>query len=289
MNVGIFGSGFGLYGYLPSILKLGWTPLILQKTYNAMILRPELLGFADRVRVVNKVSDLIESSDNLVVATPPLNQQEFLEELIPFDGHLFLEKPLAADTNSHSALIGQLDLHSQNFSVAYLFKYTRYYQMIIEHILHDKEGLVRVDWRIRPSDTNWKNSLNLGGGLFSFYGIHFSELLLDARVKISDIKVRADSDRISLSVTKEKQTKLRLTVSYSTKSNFSINVDNKVLADQDNPFGGANVFGKPDSRIDMLSSYLFDSSNISREKNILLEEYILRLRMIFDEAFKAHY
>ena len=59
MKVGIFGSGFGLYGYLPSIIKLGWTPLVLQKSYNAMILRPELNRFADSVLIFNEVSEMI--------------------------------------------------------------------------------------------------------------------------------------------------------------------------------------------------------------------------------------
>jgi hypothetical protein len=125
MKVGILGSGFGLYGYLPSIVKLNWTPLVLQKSYNAIILRPELNRFAESVLMFNEVSEMIEESDNLVVATPPVNQQRILEGLIPFSGHLFLEKPLAADINSHAELIQQLDVSSQDFSVAYLLKYTK--------------------------------------------------------------------------------------------------------------------------------------------------------------------
>jgi hypothetical protein len=288
MKVGILGSGFGLYGYLPSIIKLNWTPLVLQKSYNAIILRPELNRFAESVLMFNEVSEMIEESDNLVVATPPVNQQRILEGLIPFSGHLFLEKPLAADINSHAELIQQLDVSSQDFSVAYLLKYTKHYQEIVEHILRDSEGVVHVDWRIRPRDSNWKNDLNLGGGLFSFYGIHFSELLFDAQVKISDVQIKVDSNCISISVTKAEKLKFQLTVSYSDKSEFSIAVNDKLITKQDNPFGQANLFGKPDNRIDLLSKYLNEFPKASRESKILLEEYVLRLRVSFEEALKEH-
>lgn len=287
VNVGILGSGFGLYGYLPSIVKLNWQPIILQKTFDALALRPELQGFSNSVQPVAKFSELVEASDHLVVALPPAIQFDVLKALLPFDGHLFLEKPLAHDMSSHVSLIDVLSSTSQKFSVGYLFRYTRIYQEIVNHIVSNRAGMVRIKWRVNPGNSDWKHDLSLGGGLFPFYGIHFSELLFEAQIDFSEMRIRAGAERILLSVIIAERPRFELDISYSERSFFSVSLEDELLAVQQNPFGDSNRIGVPDNRIELLTEYLTDFHKVSVAERLALENYALKLRMLFDEAFKA--
>ena len=79
MNIGILGSGFGVYGYLPAVCKNLWTPIILEKNRSKIEARPELFQYKDRITYVSAEKTLIENSHSLIIATTPTYQTKFLQ------------------------------------------------------------------------------------------------------------------------------------------------------------------------------------------------------------------
>jgi len=286
MNVGILGSGFGLYGYLPSVVSVGWTPHILQGSYNKMMVRPELMHLSGRVKVARTIEDLVKVSDGLVVALPPEVQVELLNGLIDFPGHLFLEKPLAPNLISHEVLIENFKLSRQNFSVAYLLKYTSYYEKI-QDLLSVGNSLIEIRWLINPPGALWKSSHKNGGGIFNFYAIHFLELLFATGIALSQVRFSVSGRELLLFVDKGSASIFKLSIAFSVDSSFEILVDGVLDIAQNNPFGEKNSFGIPDTRIPLLSKYLKDQVSSSYKPQILLEEYIIEYRRNLDGFFSA--
>ena len=286
MNVGILGSGFGLYGYLPSVISAGWTPHILQSSYEKLMDSPELVHLSERVEVASSVENLVKVSDDLVVALPPKIQVELLNGLVGFRGHLFLEKPLAPDLRSHEMLIEDFKLSGMRFSVAYLLKYTSYYEKILD-LLSAGNSSIEIRWMINPPGAVWKSSHKSGGGIFNFYAIHFLELLFDAGIVLSQVRLSFSDRELLMLVDKGSTSIFKLSIAFSDDSSFGILIDGVLDILQNNPFGDKNSFGIPDTRIPLLTSYLRDQVSSTCKAGILLEEYIIEFRRNLEGFFYA--
>ena len=104
MKIGILGSGFGLYGYLPALMNLGyevWVPI----RYKEKISR--------RIELQKIVSDIFLKSEEqilsdcgiLVIARRPEDQFALLNQLSYSKQKYFLEKPLARNLAEQNQLL----------------------------------------------------------------------------------------------------------------------------------------------------------------------------------------
>ena len=98
MNSLICGSGFGLYGYLPSISKFS-TNVYLDKKYKKIFnLRKELSEFEPKIIWYNKINKIILKIDYLVIAKRPKDQLNIVKSILKNKNnikHFFLEKPIS--------------------------------------------------------------------------------------------------------------------------------------------------------------------------------------------------
>src|ERR1044072_6776236 len=107
---GIIGSGFGLYGYLPAILKQHSPVALLDKSKEKLLSRDDVRGFYDSIRWMINRHDLIRSVDALVVSIPPFAQYDLLHDVLEQPGitRRVIEKPVAETPAKSSAMLERL-------------------------------------------------------------------------------------------------------------------------------------------------------------------------------------
>ena len=74
MNTLIIGSGFGLYGYLPSIYNFSKKIYLNKKYKNTLYKRKELKSYLDKVKWYSLQSKIISQIDYIVIAKRPQDQ-----------------------------------------------------------------------------------------------------------------------------------------------------------------------------------------------------------------------
>jgi len=179
-SFGILGGNFGIYGYLPAVHELGYEILLLDKYRETLERRSELHAFVPNIRFCKSEDELLTESDYLIFARTPLLQYHFVLaniEALSHKKHIFLEKPLAANSQHSNELLKLMTEYRINFSIAYLFRYTKWFKQI-SLAVNNSLGL-RIDWRIPRVSSGWKNNSSLGGGPLRFYGTHFSLFFLN--------------------------------------------------------------------------------------------------------------
>lgn len=273
---GILGGGFGIYGYLPAVHKLGFEILLLDRYEKKLIERAELRDFLPSIRFCESEEVLIEASDCLVFARTPILQYHFISQntkALTSKKHVFLEKPLAINSHHSNELLELLTQNRINFSIAYLFRYTKWYQEISNTVSDNRSFSIK--WQIPVVNTEWKNKSSLGGGPLRFYGIHFFPLFFELGVDLSKISVSDDTSSFRIEdlgyskikvdgVLVDKNPFFRVNELSTGASIFSAST----------PLGERSTFGLPDPRIPIIEKYLaqqlFGPSSI--DKTILFEK-----------------
>jgi hypothetical protein len=279
MQIGILGSGFGIYGYLPAICQNNWKPIVLSKNKIIIENRPELRNLKNKIKFAENETKLIELSERLVVARDPQSQVNFLHnyKILPRNQHLYLEKPLTPDLSSRNKIL-QL-LQDKSFSIAYLFRYTFWFQEILETFKHRNGHGYEIYWNVPNLNSTWKFQERQGGGLLLNYGIHFLAILNLLDFTLSDIEI-IDREKLFIYANNKKSNVLKVIVQTSTSPQFSINrvIGNcsKEIYFNDTPFGSANSYGEKDNRVGLLSIYLKDAIN-KNSTYLELEMYISNL------------
>jgi predicted dehydrogenase len=193
-RIGILGSGFGLYGYLPALIEAGGTKIFLPCRYKEKFsARPELEKYAGYIQWVFEDRALFESIDSIVIALPPSYQPDLLKKLVFFENikYLLLEKPLAVSPDKSSQLLDDLVHSNKTFRIGYNFRFTSWGTAISEHlkyITNTTNNRLIISWNfIAPHYLNnvlvWKRFHSLGGGVLRFYGIHLIALLAELGYK----------------------------------------------------------------------------------------------------------
>ena len=281
MRIGIFGGGFGLYGYLPAAVNLGLEVHTLERYKHTIESRPELRSSLPRIIWHRNESEVLSQVDSVVIARIPALQEEFLAKLTPNIRMLFLEKPLTESVKTHRRTINYLNSSSVTYQVNYLFLYTDWIEVLKKRSLEESNLEISINWSIRPPAATWKKESSLGGGLFSYYAIHFLSILysLDIDQESVDFTVTKTGLTIFSSTSK---LNLRMSVFYSEISSFKIEYKSAVSAynwSNFSPFGTIPQAGLTDPRVPLISKYLHDAANhVPRVNYPGLEEFVCSLR-----------
>jgi hypothetical protein len=180
--IGILGSGFGLYGYLPALAEISVHDILfLNKARDIFFNRAELNEFKDRVHWAESIPQFIKQSEVIVLAIQPERQQNFINEHFNqlINKKLILEKPLAKNAEDALSLLNKLNDYKIKYRVAYTLIYTDWLQNL--KLLSDSNSLpdeLLIEWlflahHYKMGINNWKKDLSQGGGIINFYGIHF--------------------------------------------------------------------------------------------------------------------
>ena len=185
MKVGILGSGFGLYGYLPALAALQ-SRVLLPERYRAVIAsRAELSDFAAGIDWVADERAAIDGADALVIARRPADQSSLIAEILRQNGlkRLLLEKPLAQTPVLAAQLQNKIEASGKILRVGYMFGFTGWGRDLIARATGSTGG-IQIKWTFRAHHyaadlSNWKRSNTEGGGALRFYGIQLISLLAD--------------------------------------------------------------------------------------------------------------
>lgn len=191
--VGILGSGFGLYGYMPAMIEAGAERIVLPVRYQAkLMLRPELKKYSDYVQWVSDERAVLEIADSVVIALRPSQQAQWVAHSIKLSNltHLLLEKPLATSPGAASLLLDDLVISNKVFRIGYNFRFTSWGKDMLHSLSNrtrmDGSDSLRICWHFlahhfRNNAFVWKRYSSTGGGAVRFYGIHLIALLAELR------------------------------------------------------------------------------------------------------------
>ena len=81
-KVGILGSGFGLYGYLPCFLNNKYKVYTLLRYKKKILLRKDLRKYEKKINFVSDTNKLLVNSDIIVIAKRPSDQEYLIKKII---------------------------------------------------------------------------------------------------------------------------------------------------------------------------------------------------------------
>jgi predicted dehydrogenase len=186
--IAILGSGFGLYGYLPALVKgCGQRVVLSERHREPFQKRPELARFADNVQWARDEASALDCADEVVLALQPSQQSEWIPRCLarPNLARILVEKPLAPSPEAAAELLEELDRSSKVIRIGYTFRYTDWGQRLRAALKQTEEGgRVLIQWsflahHFRHDLRNWKRFTDSGGGAVRFYGIQLMALLAE--------------------------------------------------------------------------------------------------------------
>ena len=181
MNYNIFGSGFGLYAYLPAILRNKKNKVFLPKKYLSVVIdREDLKKYLNKIIWYDKLSDVKKKIHFCIIAKRPIDQINLLKKIKEFRNlkHLYLEKPIAKNYYTSQKLLKFLKKKNINFSICYLINETPLYRKLTKITKNKRVNAINIYWSFNKinKDKSWKLNKKEGGGILNFYGIHFIHL-----------------------------------------------------------------------------------------------------------------
>ena len=300
MNYNIFGSKFGLYGYLPAIFKNKKNKVYLPKKYfQFLINRNDLNKYKKKIIWYDKLSTIKSKINFCIIAKRPKDQFNLCKNVLEFKNlkHLYLEKPLAKNYNSAQKLLRYLKQNKINFSIAYIINQTLFYKKLIKIINEIKLSTINVYWSFPDGNKkeSWKLNHKEGGGIVNFYGIHFIHLFstLGFNKVISSIVKIKKGKEVSWDIIIKKNSILfnfKLRINSRKKIFFANYIQNNKkinLIKYQNPFiKNIDKFKKGislDYRSKFISKYLkntkkdnFDDYNKTNKKKKKIQEKTIR-------------
>jgi predicted dehydrogenase len=188
VRVAIFGSGFGLYGYLPALTEASEAKVILPRRYRSEFeRRPELRHLFNRIEWTDDENAALDRADAAILSQRPADQVGWLEKILPRSGpgRILLEKPLAPDPIQAQLWLGRARASGKRIRIGYIFRYAPWATRFAESLKHSQaNGEIAINWRFRAhhyatETMNWKRFVASGGGALRFYGIHIIALLAE--------------------------------------------------------------------------------------------------------------
>jgi len=185
---GIFGSGFGLYGYLPAVLQTFAKPVLLPERYRETVNnRSDISRYLPQIEWRASEAAILQEATGLVIAQRPEDQAKKIEACLQYPGisRLILEKPLASTPDEAKTILKVLEKSKKIFRIGYVFRFTPWAKTVKKWILnHQGQGSINFDWQFMAhhyasGKYNWKRTVPAGGGALRFYGIHLIGLLAE--------------------------------------------------------------------------------------------------------------
>lgn len=287
----IYGSGFGLYGYLPSIAKKDNIEIFLHARYRDKFnTRKELEEYANKICWYDDEINVVNKIDTAVLALRPKDQDSKIRYLLDNSNikNYLLEKPLSIDPYQSIELLNLLKEKKVNFSIGYLFQYTSWGKDLIvsskksidDYFLKWKFHAYHFTYEVE----SWKREDDQGGGIIRFYGIQLIALL--SQIKFSNLlesKITYkdnSSYRWEAKFSNENKSTFALELnSLSPKKEFSVSrfrskKSNELICNLGDPFENIEN-SKSDRRVKFISDSL---NNLRQSKSFLtLNEDVINL------------
>jgi len=288
--IGILGSGFGLYGYLPALVEIGKRDIVLPVRYKEKFSsRAELQVYANYIFWAPDDKDVINAVDSIILAVTPEHQFDLARKLMRANNikNLLLEKPLAVSPEKSSQLIDELVISRKRFRIGYNFRFTSWGANIAELVkVSSTDDSLSVSWKFLASHyrddlLTWKRFSSSGGGALRFYGIHLIALLSEigySQVLFSK-KIGKNSNEI---------VKWMAIFSGKKLPNFDVFVDSESAISQ---FTVSSIIdGKKDFLLDELGPFdCSEHTQMPKDQDKRLPYLQNLCATLFDETDKSYY
>jgi hypothetical protein len=179
----IIGSGFGLYGYLPAIIKSKYKVILAEEYKKKIELRSDLIGYLKFIDWSSSKEISISEATSVAVAVPPEAQKNIINQILNRSNikHIILEKPLCPSPKDSIELLKKISKTKKQFRISYIFLLTDWYNTL-KKINQIKNIKISIKWffkadHIRNKTNTWKKHHYKGGGPLRFYGIHLISVL----------------------------------------------------------------------------------------------------------------
>lgn len=180
----IIGSGFGLYGHLPAMVKSDSDLICIPKRYkNKFQSRKELIQFEKNIYWSEDDSD-INKIEKIVIAIWPLGQEKWIDKCLQYQNitSFVLEKPLGISPENSRLLLSKLIRSKKAFRINYSFLYTKWFEDLSRLLTKKNIESIEIQWNFFAHHfannlNNWKRYKTEGGGIIRFYGIHLIAIL----------------------------------------------------------------------------------------------------------------
>lgn len=199
INIGIIGSGFGLYGLLPAFTSLPECNVVAMCGKNT----PRLLKYCTEIGLQNiyvEWEDMLrkESLDAVAIATTPQAQYTIAQKAIEKGIHIFVEKPLAINKDCAEKLLQQAEQKGIVHAMDFIFPEIDAWRDVKNILKQKKYGkLLSIESRwffesydIKNNINSWKTDPAKGGGALSFFFSHVLHYLEFFAGPISSLKSR---------------------------------------------------------------------------------------------------
>jgi hypothetical protein len=279
MNIGILGSGFGIYGYLPAAILNGDTVVTLARYKPKIESRLELEMFLPRVKYVSDEDSLMDVADSLIIARDPQSQFKALIPALGRFDHIYLEKPLGVNPLAHSFLLQQLSTKKQSFSIGYLVPFTDWF----DDLDFKKSIDATISWRVNVDNQSWKANSFPDSGLFTYFGVHFLPLIEKFATNSLSLVTSSRKDRIEISCAGNNGS-LKVVLLSGGNPGFELTTQQEErmtmsTINLETPFGDKSKKGIPDNRIPLLQKYLGKNRLVSdQDLCFKYEELFLELQ-----------
>ena len=260
MNTLILGSGFGLYGYIPSINSFS-KKIYLKKKYKEFYYsRKELVKFSKKICWYSNLNEVIKKIDYVVIAQRPIDQNKNLKFFLKKKNkikHFFLEKPLGKNPIISKRMIVDLNKKKIRYSLGFIFEFTKWYNFLKKKIKKNNNNF-NIFWSIKK-DTNskksWKHNNSQGGGILRFYGIHFIKIFSDLNF-INIQRNILNKYSWNIEVSRNDSNKINLRINFKHSNKFLIKNNNKKIFYSSNPFLKKIIYNKLDPRCLFIKKYI---------------------------------
>lgn len=247
-NFYIIGGGFGLYGYLPALIKIKKKVSLDEKYKQKIISRSDISNLSNKIKYLSKFPK--NKSKNIIFAKRPIDQYKFIIKN-KINSNLYLEKPIAPNPTKSIKLIKYLKKQKIIFKVAYLFFYCEWFK-----ILNSKKN-ISINWSFKSKSfvsKNWKSNEKKGGGIINFYGIHLIALIS----KLGNFVCQSShkSKNVWRAKYKYNEKIIKVKININKKEIFIIKSVNEILYKASSPFYKKKLKNKIDPRVIYLTKYL---------------------------------
>jgi len=261
MRIAILGSGFGLYGYLPALLQITDSKIILPTRYQERLKsRTDVGHFYSNIEWVQDEEELLGNCEAIVIAQAPRQQYSWVKKCLKQKNitHLFLEKPLSFSPKSADELLSDLKSSKKKFRIGYNFRFTDWAK---------NPDIKNIEWNFcahhfANNIQTWKREHENGGGALRFYGIHLVALLAEIGyddAAFSKISPNAETWEVQLIGKNLHPCNIKVATN-SDETNFIVSRNSTEITSLLQPFQTeiVNLDPKIDQRVSILKTSLSD-------------------------------
>ena len=185
--IALFGSGFGIYGYLPALIGgCGQTVILPERYRTKFMARPELASFAADVEWAADDRLALARASGAAYAVRPVDQQRLIPDCLalPAIERILVEKPLAPTPEAAIQLLETLVRSRRAFRIGYTFAQTNWGKRLAAMLPKGGVKRLSIEWcfladHFARDIRTWKRFHHEGGGAIRFYGIQLIALLAE--------------------------------------------------------------------------------------------------------------